>query len=323
MSKDAWLWITWEHQVRNISMSRLMGCDYVELESKSSRMVRYFMLGWKTIRLLGSGKYEVIFFQNPSIMLGLICALYKKLNPACLFVGDFHNAALEPGQLRFINAFIARTIDITLVSNRNLFAHVETMGGVPFAFPDPIPLPEQKNILPPGQASYILFISSWADDEPINNVLDAFIMSGLWENSIELRITGRVKLAKLNKPREYYERYNIKFLGFVSESDYWQELANASLNIDLTTRDDCLVCGAYEAISVSAPILLSNNAASLDYFGKYARFTDNSVADIKNNMIFVIDNLLSIRESNAQHRADYLDADSSRCLALKTRIASL
>lgn len=280
-------------------------------------------LGIKTIQMLWSEKHEVVFFQNPSIMLGLICALYKKFNRKCLVVGDFHNAALDSGKLESINAFIARSIDITLVSNKNLFARVRDMGGRPFAFPDPIPLPQESHSIRTDNGRYILFISSWADDEPINNVLDAFILSELWKDSIELRVTGKVKASRLNKPIEQYESHGIRFLGFVSEADYWAQLTSASLNVDLTTREDCLVCGAYEAIAVCAPILLSNNEASVSYFGKYAQFTDNSVADIKNNMLHVINNQQLIHIGNRENRESYLEADLICCTELKAQLAKV
>lgn len=305
------MWITWEHQVRNISMANLLDCHYVELESKNSRIVRYLKLTFLTIQILGAGNYKNIFFQNPSIVLGLICAFYKKLRPSCLVIGDFHNVALEPGRLGAINRFICKTIDITLVSNSNLFGKVEKMGGRPFAFPDPIPHPHGSINSQMQDAKYILFISSWAEDEPINNVLNAFIASGLWRDAYELRVTGRVKETRLEKARDYYEGFGIKFLGYLTEDDYWQSLAQAILNIDLTTRDDCLVCGAYEAISVGAPLLLSNNSASLAYFGGYAIFTDNSTDDIKNKLQFAVNNLNEIRARMNQERNRFMAGDAA------------
>ena len=310
MSESSRLWITWEHQVRNISMANLLECNYVELESKNSRIVRYLKLTRLTIQILRAKRYNVIFFQNPSFVLGLICAFYKKLQPNCLVIGDFHNAALEPGKLSVFNRFICKTIDVTLVSNTNLFDAVKKMGGKPFAFPDPIPRPCGSISYSPVDAQYILFISSWAEDEPINDVLDAFIASGLWRNLYELHVTGRIKESRLAREREYYEGFGIKFLGYLSEEAYWQALAQAIFNIDLTTRNDCLVCGAYEAISVGVPVLLSNNEASVEYFSDYAIFTDNSSEDIKNKLLFIIDNITAIRAKTGEVKNTYIAGDS-------------
>lgn len=316
MNKESSLWITWEHQVRNISMANILDCNYVELESKNSRIVRYLKLTFLTIQIIRARKYKIIFFQNPSIVLGIICAFYKKFRPSCLVVGDFHNAALEPSKLGFINRFICKSIDVTLVSNSNLFGIVEKMGGRPFAFPDPIPNPcGSINHCTPN-AKYILFISSWAEDEPINNVLDAFIASGLWKSAYELRVTGRVKESRLEKAREYYEGFGISFLGYLTEEAYWQSLAQAILNIDLTTRNDCLVCGAYESISVACPVLLSNNQASLNYFSDYAIFTDNSPEDIKSKLQFAVDNLDEIRVRSKEGKNRFVEGDAANKVRL-------
>ncbi|WP_323813285.1 hypothetical protein [Cellvibrio sp. NN19] len=310
MDKENSVWITWEHQVRNISMANLLGCNYVELRSDKSRIVRYLKLAILTISILRSGNYKIIFFQNPSIVLGLVCALYKKLKPNCLVVGDFHNAALEPGRLRKFNRFICKSIDITLVSNTNLFGTVTEMGGRPFAFPDPIPASDASVIHDFKVKNYILFISSWADDEPINNVLNAFIATGLWRETYELHVTGRIKESKLEKPKESYETFGIKFLGYLSEEDYWRSLIESVINIDLTTRKDCLVCGAYESISVAVPVLLSNNAASVNYFGDYALFTDNSPEDIKAKLELAIEDIDKIREKAQSVKRKYIEGDA-------------
>lgn len=304
------IWITWEHQVRNISMAQLLDCEYIELKSNKNRIARYASLGFKTVQIFLRKKPDIIFFQNPSVFLALICALYKKMSRGKIVVGDFHNAALEEGKLKGINSYISKTVDITLVSNNLLFDPVQRMGGKPFCFPDPIPAPPQvgqdKNDI-----RYFLFISSWADDEPINNVLDAFINSGL-QGRVEMWVTGRMKEKRLNKNPDYYLQNGIRFLGYVSEQDYWKSLGGAVLNIDLTTRENCLVCGAYESIAVEAPVLLSDNQASKEYFSDYAIFTDNSVENLMEKYLFALDHEIQIKHSTNKAKAIYVQADQER-----------
>ena len=49
---------------------------------------------------------------------------------------------------------------------------------------------------------------------------------------------------------------------------------------DLTLKPDCLVCGAYEALALAKPMVLSDNPATREIFGSAAVLTDNSAADI-------------------------------------------
>ena len=69
---------------------------------------------------------------------------------------------------------------------------------------------------------------------------------------------------------------NVHFTGFLADEDYWQLLRSADAIIDLTSKADCLVCGAYEALALGKPMLLSDNTASRELFGEGAVLTDNS-----------------------------------------------
>jgi glycosyltransferase involved in cell wall biosynthesis len=192
------------------------------------------------------------------------------------------------------------------------------MGGKPFVFPDPIPSPhasqekhtESKN-------NFIVFISSWAEDEPIDEVCTAFINSGLINKGIELIVTGKVKAARLQNSIECYQAQNIKFTGFVSEEAYWGLLKNSLFNIDLTTRDDCMVCGAYESLAVKNTILLSNNAPTMNYFRDAALYTDNTSLDLKERIKFLYENnaqfkrraesgLVAIRQQEQENLAEII-----------------
>ena len=51
--------------------------------------------------------------------------------------------------------------------------------------------------------------------------------------------------------------------------------------IDLTTRENCLVCGAYQSIAAGKPMVLSKTRALQTFFPAGAVYTDNSAADIR------------------------------------------
>ena len=77
---------------------------------------------------------------------------------------------------------------------------------------------------------------------------------------------------------------NVRFTGFLPDPDYWALLRSADAIIDLTLMEDCLVSGAYEALAVGTPMLLSNNRASVELFAGAAAFTDNTTADIRRGL---------------------------------------
>lgn len=70
--------------------------------------------------------------------------------------------------------------------------------------------------------------------------------------------------------------------------------------MDLTLMEDCLVCGAYEAVSVGKPLILSDTSALRRHFRKGAVYTLNmagAIAEAINQVIVYRDRL--VREVNS------------------------
>jgi hypothetical protein len=59
--------------------------------------------------------------------------------------------------------------------------------------------------------------------------------------------------------------------------------------------DNCLVCGAYEALAVGTPLVLSANAAAIELFSEVARFADNSSASIARAIREARDHAVALR----------------------------
>lgn len=280
------IWLTWERQTRNRSMAEKNSAAYCEFIYNGWRFTRYIALSLKTILFIINQKPDVIFFQNPSIVLSLICVFLKALKKDIRIIGDFHNCALEDGKLKTLNTYIARKCDLVIITNRFLVKRLEEMGGRPYVFPDPLPTLSEsstpyKNF---NEKSYILFISSWAEDEPIENACRAFFKFRELVPNYSLIVTGKVKTERLTESPEKYSKNGILFAGFIPEDDYNWLVANALFSIDLTWRSDCMVCGAYESLAVQTPILISDNPPMKEYFHDSAIYTDNSIADIGKKM---------------------------------------
>jgi hypothetical protein len=81
---------------------------------------------------------------------------------------------------------------------------------------------------------------------------------------------------------------NIILTGFLSEINYWRLLISVDFIIDLTFRQNCLVCGAYESVALEKTMVLSNTKTLIDHFGKGAVFTENEEASIERNISYAI-----------------------------------
>jgi glycosyltransferase involved in cell wall biosynthesis len=273
------VWITWERQRRNEGIARALGVPLYELNVPGSRLRRYMVAVPKTATILRTERPEVVFVQNPSIVLGLGAVIWGRLARVPVFV-DAHNAGLDPhappqAVLRRIAALIARLARFTIVSNANLSPIVESYGGRPFVLPDPIPELPDGTLPAAGTGLRVLFICSYASDEPYEDVIEAARRLG---PEVTVWITGN--------PKDRRERLlamappNVVLTGFLSEADFVGLMRAADVVMDLTTRDDCLVCGAYEGLAAGKALVLSDSAATRAYFSQGVVYTRNDVDGI-------------------------------------------
>jgi hypothetical protein len=91
-------------------------------------------------------------------------------------------------------------------------------------------------------------------------------------------ITGRPKQDA--EELRYLAGKNVVLTGFLPETDFISLLHAVDVVIDLTTRENCLLQGAYEAVAAEKPMVLSGTAALRVHFNKGACFTNNTADDV-------------------------------------------
>jgi glycosyltransferase involved in cell wall biosynthesis len=135
-------------------------------------------------------------------------------------------------------------------------------------------------------------VCSFARDEPYLAVLEA---SRLIDPEIGIYITGDPR-ARLDL-RAWPD--HVVFCGRVPWERYDQLLRSVNGVIDLTTREHCLVCGAYEAVTAGKPMILSRTGTLMSYFNRGAVFTDNQASSSPHSICRAIVELRS-REAELQ-----------------------
>jgi len=78
--------------------------------------------------------------------------------------------------------------------------------------------------------------------------------------------------------------------GFIPDDLFIQMIYSCDAVIVLTTVEDCLVCGAYEAVAAEKPCILSCTETLVGYFQECAIYTDNSPDDIVKKINYTIAN---------------------------------
>jgi glycosyltransferase involved in cell wall biosynthesis len=306
--KDA-LALTWFEHRRTSGLCAGLGLELAVLETGRRGVLRYLLLGLRTITLLLRRRPAVLLVQNPSLILG---ALSVGLRPVLGYrlIVDAHNEAVLPfinrqSWVRRLSRWVVRKADLTIVSNRQLAAAVEQQGGRPFTLADRLPVAPMLSTRNLAGHFNVVLIATFAADEPVEAVLAA-----VRGTEIDLYVTGNWR--KLDPATAQAVPANVHFTGFLAEEEYWRLLQSADAVVDLTLMDNCLVCGAYEGLAATKPMLLSNNTASVELFGDSALYTDNTAPDIRRSLERLRLERLRLHTAAAVKRAELSAAWTTR-----------
>jgi glycosyltransferase involved in cell wall biosynthesis len=300
------IWISWETQRRNRGLAGALGWPLYEIDIAASPLRRYAVSILKTISIIAKEKPKAIVVQNPSIVLAILAAI-AKLFFGYVFIMDAHNGGIKPREgtskiLMLIANRLQKAADITIVTNPALKAQVDSHGGHGICLPDVLPA---APAVPPKRlegAFSIAFICTFSNDEPYKEVI---LAARLVPRDFIIYITGKhnEKVIADEIPP------NVRLLGFVPERSFWELLGSADAIMDLTTREDCLVCGAYEGVALGKPLILSNTRALRSYFNKGAMYVDPIAESIARGITSAAENhaglLKDIQELKATITKDW------------------
>jgi len=286
------IWITWETQRRSIELAKKFGCDLHLIEHKG--IMRYPLSVFRTASILNREKTDVLFVQNPSMVLAVLACIFKLIFRYFLVVDRHTTFLLDKNYknipwvllFKFLSRFTVRYADITIVTNRQLADMVKKLGGAPYILPDMVPFLSESGRIELKGKHKILMVSSFAADEPVQEVLTA--MKDFINDEVYLYITGNYK--KLDERVRSTAPPNVQFTGFLDEQDYINMLFSCDAIMVLTTASACMLCGCYEAVSMRRPLITSDKDVLRDYFTD-AVFVDNTVRGISAGIRDIIDNL--------------------------------
>jgi glycosyltransferase involved in cell wall biosynthesis len=304
------IFISWESHQRTRTLCKKLGIPLFEIVVRAGRIRRYLSSTAQTFTVIRRNKPRVVFVQNPSMVLTVFCTLLKPFLGFKLIV-DAHNEAINPYihnnvVIRSIARFLIRVADSTIVTNAVLADQVSRISGRPIVIPDFLPDREPRQPTVDSQAPpyTVTFICTYAPDEPY---LEVFEAARAIPDLVNIYVTGGIPehVKRMELPE------NVRLLGYLSEEDYWKQLYQSHLIIDLTTMPDCLVCGAYEAISIQVPAILSESKASKSTFPIGVVLTENSATEIVNAIHHGIDNYHKLTFEVQELRSQFIEKENS------------
>lgn len=277
MSK--FVWIVWEKQIRNKTLSSGIDASLYELVYGDTGIKRYFRCIKATLSILRMERPYVVFAPNPSIVLTLMLLISRKFF-GFVFVSDAHYG----GIISYVNIpffqnlldLCNRSAELVIVTNLVHAMHVQNIGGSAFVLEDPLPNLNQYKCDESRAGKNVFFICSFDLDEPYDEVFKA--EKKLRKEGFVLYVSGNYKKAEICSD----DYPTIRFLGYAPEHIFYKHLFMSNVVIDLTNNENCLVCGAYEAMAACKPIVLSDTYALREYFTAGALFAEHNCYSIAN-----------------------------------------
>jgi glycosyltransferase involved in cell wall biosynthesis len=280
------IFIAWApHGRRSELLARELGVavyfiHYLKFQVPYYAPLKYILQSIRTLQVLFAERPEVVFVQNPPFVCSLVVYLYCYLAGA-KFVIDHHTDAFSArwAWARSIQRFLARRAITNLVTNQHWADMLQAWSAPAFILPDPfVVLPEGDDLtVKPG--FNVVFINTFAPDEPLEAVLDAASQLP----AVHFYITGDVKknpagfLAKLPQ--------NVTFTGFLPDSQYFGLLRAVQAVMALTTRDYTLQGGGCEAVSLGKPLITSDWPYLHELFAKGTVYVPNDGHGIRDGVL--------------------------------------
>jgi glycosyltransferase involved in cell wall biosynthesis len=260
------IWVTWENQIRNRSMAAALRVKLYELISPGPRVRRYIIGVLRTLRVMIRERPSTLFVQNPSLVLTVYTLLLRMVFGYKLVIDAHYFGSVAPNGNKLLQKVLNicnRYADMVIVTNSNQFKMIADLGGNPSICQDPLPDLESYARKFPASGTVdkkVLFICSFDIDEPFFEVFKAF--EELTTEGYSLYVSGNYKKQAIT-PAEFK---HVHFLGYVPSVEFYYHLFSSSVVVDLTTYEDCLVCGAYESMVAEKPLVATDTKAIREYF---------------------------------------------------------
>jgi glycosyltransferase involved in cell wall biosynthesis len=286
------LFISWlQHCRRNDALAANLGGKSFHVSYCRDRRgqmpvapFKYLLQSAKTFQILFKERPRTVFVSAPPIFLAFVTYVYTLVTRA-RFIIDSHTGALDGAwrPLAFLHKFLSKRALTTIVTNEHLRkiilrwgAHVSILGDIVMEFPrmQAQPLSDKFNLV---------YISTYSGDEPLETVLRT--VSELPQ--VHLFVTGKLKHDRKGLHKKY-SLANVTYTDFLPDREYLKLLKSADAVMVLTTMNHTMQRGAYEAVSMSKPLITSNWPILRETFYKGAIYVSDEEGSIRHGILDMI-----------------------------------
>ena len=216
--------------------------------------IRYVLQALKTCKILAEEMPETVLVQNPPIFLALIAFLYGRLCGARFIIDSHTSAFLSPRWTwsLWLHRMLSRRALITLVHNESQEQTVKRWRCPYAVVGDPITDYPRGRPYPVAGQFNVAVVCSFQPDEPIRTMLEGAARLP----DVDFYFTGD----PVGLPRPVLEKRptNCHLTGYLPYPHYIGLLRCSDVVMSLITSDHTLLCGAFEAVSLGVPLIVSD-----------------------------------------------------------------
>jgi len=227
---------------------------YLAFKRPSQAPVKYVLQTATTLRILARERPDLVLVAAPPVFAALPVWWHARRTGA-RFVVDAHTGVFADPRWRWLMPLTRKVFvhaDAIVVTGERLLERVRSWGARGVVIGD-VPVR-----LGPGRAPAscvgprVVVVNTFSADEPVGAVLTAARMLP----SASFFVTGDTRYADARWLND--RPSNLLFTGFTAEPDYAGLLRAADVVVVLTTQDDTMQRGAYEAMSLGKPLVTSD-----------------------------------------------------------------
>lgn len=216
--------------------------------------VRYLRQAWQTWHILRQERPDIIFIQNPPIFAVVVASFYARSYGA-QYIIDSHTGAFLSSRWRWsvgLHRMLSRRALTTIVHNKSQEKIVDHWGCHYYVLEDPVDIYQGSESFPfDGQFNAVV-VSSFDLDEPLEVVFEAAAKL----STITFYVTGDYRRCSSSLLKK--KPNNCRLTGYIPYQQYVGLLRGADVVIDLVSNSHTLLCGAFEAVSVGTPLIVSD-----------------------------------------------------------------
>lgn len=282
------------------------------------RLFQYLILAIKTFFILLKENPDFVITQCPPIQILFPIYCYSKIRRS-IFIVDAHTGAFIGKGLHYpvyvkILRFFLRRARLTIIPNQDLVNYLSPWKISYFILEDGLPNLEVKPVVEKLEKAVVL-VSGGGSDEPIGKVIKAAKLVP----EVKIFITGAA-MPKKEEPLTQ-NLINLTFTGFLAEPEYLNLLRQAEIIMVLTTRPNTILCGAYEALSLEKPMVLSDTETLRHHFPKGVIPVENTAEGIAQGIKQAFSTLPQLQAEILQLKSEKNQQWLEKTQQLKERLA--